>query len=732
MAQILDKDPNSNDYFFITSLTDNTFKAGKNSFVVNCTPRVLVGQALDVRAYDASGAPLVVAKVEIALAGIETAEFMETYIVNVPATVKSGIGLLEIRAQAIDLGFYTGSFAFFQGEAYPTTGTERLPLIKVPTGATAFPQEEVMWSRNILLDTRNKADSEIRFYDFPSIAVKPQIYNSPAYPIASYYLATGSCSGIAVFPKNNATRDFDYTNQRPLYQLYFSSGTKFAQTMEGEKIRIKTPYVKSFTYANYSNNQITFNGLLHTDFIATIEKVVNDTTLLLDIPFATVSDLVTRANEDSPYAKNNLVDPTGYNISDDPQKQTMYFKKNFYVLSIGQADYEVIYKNIPTMLTQSLVSGSATPARKSVLEVEFNNLRTYCGHLDSYKIYGRTLNTPESMTLLVEGKVVPEENISTTNFNNGLFHEAGKFYDQTHVNRFWLTSSVATVFSQSNAGLISGVRVGHAANSAQTDYVIFKDDTTGPARTTGYINYNIGNHSYWYATTEAFLNSAAMPSSSFDTIDNIPMLTPYGGAQENLINGDRHDSNPIKLRKSTMYQFSMLVKPFNSNTAASMLAVYFVSGQNRKQIATIDSTFKSITDELYTSTFFSDITQFGTIQIVPVSGDWYISQVSLKPYQAIDYSIDSFRAVLPFPTFVKNELYEVEVELYDPQGKLAYGAGSYGFNYNTVYAPLKKQFFVNPLGIINNGGGGGGGDINWDGGNAFTTEFSSTVDGGGG
>ncbi len=731
MAQIFDKDPNSNDYFFITSLDDNTFKAGKNSFVVNCTPRVLVGQELDVRAYDADGNPLAVAEIEIGPEGIEGAEFMETYIVNVPATTPVGIGSLEIRAQGIDVGYYTGSYAFFRGEAYPTTGTERLPLIQAPRGVAPFPKEEILWTRNILLDPRSRSESEVRFFDFPAINTKPQIYNAPEYPVAAYYLATGSCSGIAVFPKNNANRNFDYANRSPLYQLFFATGSKFAYTMEGENIRIKNPYVKSFTYANYSNNQITYNGILKTDFIANIQKVVNDTTLLLDIPFATVSDLVTRINEDSPYNKNNLVNPLGYNISDDPQKQTMYFKKNVYVLSIGQADYEVIYKNVPTMLTQSLVSGSTTPARKSLLEVEFNNLRSYSGDVSAYKIYGHSMNTPESKTLLAEGRVEPEENIATTNFNNGLYSNAGHFYNQAHTNRFWLTSSAAVTFTQTNEGLISGVHVGHAANSTQADYIIFKDDTTGTARSASYMTYNVGNHSYWYATTDAFVNAGPMPSSSFESIANIPLLSPYGGAQENLLNGTRHDSNPIKLRKSTMYQFSMLVQPFSSNTTAAQLYVYFISGQNKKQVAIIDSNFKFITDELYSSTFFSDITQFGTIIFVPVAGNWHISQVSLKPYQSTDYSIDSFSAKVPFPTFVKNELYEVEVELYDARGKLAYGAGSYSFNYNKVYSPLKKQFFVNPLGIIANGGGGGDDTILYDGGNAFTTVFSSTLDGGG-
>lgn len=55
--------------------------------------------------------------------------------------------------------------------------------------------------------------------------------------------------------------------------------------MEGEQVRIKSPTVKKFTYTNYTNNQVQYEGLLSTDFIANIDSVVNDTTVLLDIPF---------------------------------------------------------------------------------------------------------------------------------------------------------------------------------------------------------------------------------------------------------------------------------------------------------------------------------------------------------------------------------------------------------------------------------------------------------------
>lgn len=727
MAQIIDTDPNSNEHFFITGLSDNTLKAGKNSFAVNCTPKILGGQDLDVKAYDGNGNRLPVAKIQIGATRITSVDTRITYVVTALEDVSTGIGKLEISAKGIDTGNYTGSFAFYKGNAYPTTGAERLPLIQAPRGATAFDIVDVKWVRNILFDTSEKTDTEVRFFDFPSIEVRPRIYNSPAYPVAAYAMASGSCSGIAVFPKNNDDRNFYSAGKKPRYQMYFKSGDKFTSAMIGEKIRIKQPYIKNFTYADYSNNQLTFEGVLNTDFIAEIYDVINDTTLVLDIPFATVSQLVGRVNEDSPYRKNNLVRFNGYNVTDDLTKQTNYLKKNFYVLSIGDAEYEILYKDIDTSLPLAFVTGSIT-SKKSLLEIEFNNLRTYCGNVESYKIYGRSLNSPESTTLLASGRVIAEENVSTDNFNNGLYKDCGKFFDQSFTSRFWVTSSVTMTFSQSHARLIDGVNIGHSDNSDKSAYVIFKDDTD-PSRTALYTNPAIQTSSYWYADPEVFINATTMPSQSYQTIGSIPSLTPYGNSQENLLSGPAHDSNSIKLRQSTLYRFSMRVKPSTGNTDASELFAYYVTNGVTKAIGRIGSNFKSITDEVYTATFFSDVTQFGTIALVPIAGYWDISEVSIKPYQENDYSIDSFEVKIPFATFAANELFEIEAELYDVNGKLAYGENSIGFRYNKMLTPLRKQFFVNPLGILATQAGGG--DVVYDGGNAYTITFSDNLDGGG-
>jgi hypothetical protein len=703
MEQIIDSDPFSNSYFFITGFSD-IFGAGKNSFIVNCTNNIVVGEPIYVYAYDVNGNSLPVS--EIYSGGtdnIKISDFGKVYVVTVPESTPHDIGRLEINGVGVDTGLYTGSIAYFDGEAYAINKNTRLPLIQAPN-STPFPQVGVKWTRNILIDTSKSTTTQVRFFDLPYINVTPELYYYTMYATGSYRMASGSCSAIAVTPKNNDNGNFDYSSVKPIYQLHAKNGSVFSGSMEGERIRIKNPYVKNFTYANYTNNQIAFEGVLNTDFIATIDRVVNSGSLLLNIPFATVSDLISRINEDSVYNKNNLTNIFGYDVNNDPMKQIIYKKNNFYILSISDADYEIFYNDIPP--DTSPTTGSAV---KSLINVEFNNLRAYCGNVETYKIFGRSMNSPEYKTLLCEGKVFGEELITTKNFKNGLYSSAGKFFSPGFTNRFWLTGSSAVTFSQDHGGYINGARIGNPSAAGLADYVIFKDDTTGAARTAAYVEYTLINKSYWYASSDAFLNSSVIPSASYAEVLNVPVLTGYTTSVENILSGPIYDSNPIRLRRATLYEFSMYVRPFANNTADSIIEVYYISkryiiggGSSRVEetlIGTIDSTFKFSSDEIYSNTFFSDVDGFGTIKLVPSAGNWYITNVSLKPYKAVDYSVDSFAAKVPLRSFTANELYEIEAELYDGGGKLAYGDGSYTFETNKIFTPLRKRIFIDPNGL---------------------------------
>lgn len=711
---IIDADYNSNTYFFLTNFSD-VLKAGKNSFIINPTPYVVPNANIVVKAYDTANNELPCGEIKPTNALFsEQTNTGKFYYVNVADGSINGFGRLEIKSIGLNISLdFTGSIAYYEGNAYNVSKTTRLPLTKAPS-TPPIEQMEIIWTRNILIDTTKKTDSEVRFFDSPSIIVRPEIYSLPSFPLSSYALASGSFSSIAISPKNNANGNYDYQFDEALYQLYWKSGVKFNSSMEGENIRLRNPKVTKFRYTNFGDNQITYEGILNTDFIAKIKRVVNESSILLDIPFATVSELIDKTNEDSPYAKNNFVKISGYTVNDDIEKQNVFYKKNFYVLSISDGQFEIFYKNIPVQVPVSEISGSSINSVS--IDVEFNNIRVLCGNLCWYKIYGKSLNKPDSKTLLVEGKILADECILSKKFNNGLYNNPAHFYSAQYVADHWFVNGNC-IFQHNNSVLIDGASIGHSDNSGLSDYVIFKDNTVSDSKNSTYYTYNLLTSSYWYANSEAFVNYSAYPTASYSGISGISTIQSYVNSQEVLLNGLAHDSNPIKLRKNTLYNFSMRVRSAPNNTNNSKLYVYYLSGGNKKMIGYVDSSYNYGANELYENAFFSEQQQFGTIILVPVQGDWNISTISIKPHQNIDYSIDSFSIKIPFPLRISNEFYEFEAELYDSQYRLAYGEDSYTFKYNSRFIPLKKRIFIDPSGISSTGTGAGS-IILIDGGNA--------------
>ena len=668
MAQILDTDPHSNDFFYITDLPD-VFGGGKNSFVVNITSLVVAGANISVNVTDVDGnvLPTSVAKPYNSNYGGETLTGT-VYVTNVSPSVKIGIGTITIKSTGID----------FNNVFQPLT-----------------------WTRNILIDPCRNTETRVSFFNLPYINVTPEIYASTQYPSGSYVFGSGSFYSTAISPKNNYGGDYDAQFTPTIYQVYLISGTPFSASMQGEKIRLKNVAVKSFTYTNDSNNSLTYAGSLKTDFIATVKQVINDSTLLLDIPFNTVSSVISIINQNSEYAKNDLVSIKGYTPNNDPSKQSVNYKRNFYILSLTGGEFEIIYKDIPDIILSEI--GSA----KSLLNIEFRNVRVMGGNLESYKIFGKSLSVPQSSVLFAEGDVIANETIISTNFNNGYKNLPGVFYSQAHVDRFWLTSSSDVVFKQNNSILINGAYLS-SSNFDESDYVIFKDDAIEPGRTNVYTGSNLLTGSYWYGESQAFSNTSIYPSASYPNVSTLLPLIRFTGSQENLLNGIIHNSNPIKLCGNSLYNFTMMVRADTKNSLNSKLSVYFINGVDQMQIGVIDSSFKFGANQLYSSSFFIPNTQYGTIKLVPSVGAWYLANLSIKPYQSNAYSVDCFSVKIPIQNSVPNELFEIEAELYDGSGKLCYGRGSYTFENNVLYAPLIKQVYVDIDGIAIHGGNSGG------------------------
>jgi hypothetical protein len=687
MADIVDKDPSSNEFFFITGISDY-LGAGKNSFIINKTELIPDNVSINVHAYNSLGNELTVGLIQSkdAKFGEETSTGI-LYSVYISDVETSGIGYISINSTAVNLSGYTGSWAYYNNIPYKISDTQNLPLIKKPeTGELST--SSVEWKRNIIIDTTVSTTSEIRFFDIPSIEITSEIYSTCQYSTQSYYFSSGSFYSTSVFPKHNHNGDFD-TNNSIVYQIYKNGGDDFTSQMEGEEIRIKNLSVTKFIYSDRGNNNIEYQGKIDTDFIAKIGRVVNKNSLLLNIPFITVSEILNKTNQNSDYSKNDLTNIRGYVSNNDPDKQSVYHKKNFYSLSIESGEYEIINIRIPQFLDRGI-------SKKNILKIELKNLRTLCGKLKSYKMYGRSLNFPESRHLISEGYLESENMLKSNQYDSGLFDDLGRFYSQSHVDKYWLTSSNNITITQSNDVLIDGAIVSHPTNLNESDYIIFKDNTFEESRSFSYIQPPLMTSSYWYATRDEFNNQSSYPDSSF-IVDN--QLSPYTSSQENLISGSYRNSNSIKLSGNSLYKYSMRIRSNPINTNDSTLIVYFLTGPNKVKIGTIDSSYRYGANELYENTFFMPYTCFGTIILVPVQGSWNISQISITPHSSVGYSPDYSFFNVHVPNSIKNELYEIDVELYDSSEKLAYGKNSYTFIRNKTFMPLKKRVFVDPIGL---------------------------------
>lgn len=693
MAQLLDGDINSNTYFFLTNYSER-LGAGRNSFIVNATQLVVPGQPVFVKAYDTQGNELPCAEIKPTNANFsEETNTGKFYYINVSEDTINGIGKLQVRGIGLNILDYTGSIAYYNGNAYKVSKDQRLPLTSAPASDNLIQSVEVIWSRNFLIDTTRKTDSEVRFFTSPYIRVRPEIHIAPQYPTGSYKLATGNFSSIALNPKHNADGDYDYQFSDIQYQLFWQSGAKFSASMENQTIRLKNPTVANFKYSEY---QDPYQGVLNTDFIAKIKRVVNDTTVLLDIPFTTVSELITRINEDSPYAKNNLTEIKAFTVNDDPYKQNVFHKTNFYALSLSDGQFEIFYDDVPVETINSNTTGSTYMV--SVLNIEHNNIRTLCGALESYRIYGRSLNSPESKILLAQGKIEPDQTIKSNKFNNGIYNNPAHFYNQSYVSKHWFVNGACT-FYQTNNVLMNGAYISHASNDSLNDYVIYKDNTDAASQNSTYHSYNLVPQSYWYANSPAIINSSPYPTASYLGLGNIPSLTQYTASQENLISGIVYDSNSIKVRQNTLYKFSMRVKANGGNSNDAKLYTYYISGDNKKMIGYIDSAYNYGANEMYENTFFCEQEAYGTIILVPVKGSWNISEISIEPHSNVDYSPDSFAIKIPIKTIIPNEYYELETELYDAQNRLAYGKNAYTFTYNKKFLPLKANIHIDPSAV---------------------------------
>lgn len=713
-----DNSYDANDYFFVSGIDDSTFRAGRNSFVVNVSAKVKETITTgNIAVYDPNGSRLNV--YNLIPGGSTTQPNREgsarVFGVLVYPNTPCGTGRIEITAKALS-SEATASVGLVDDERFPTgmysnNGSEQ-PV-------------KVVWAKAIYFAPQTHNTSDARFFSFPELHASTEVYDIRIRQ-GCPSTVTGTCHTDAVVPKHGDNADFDYNMTDVRYVLSKIVGAPFDSAMVGSWIRLTNVKVTALSYIGTDGYRKTFDGAIGTDFVARIDKVVNSGTVLLDRPLSISNVILDGAlSEASPYLENNGTEIKRYDSFNETDLYAMVaassgvqqtqinqvynigflgngHRKNFYVVGISSATFEVTYlPRTTSWLSSGLSYVSGNPAefskRVCMARLQMNSLRSTTGAPERFRVYKRSLNVPETARCIAEGSLEPHELLFDWTAGED-FSWLGRFYDQLFTNTYWLTAGSAATTMSPETLMDSITITGVGSNESETSYVILKSNRGESIRTNQYVQYTNQNGSWFGTSQQNFVNFAAEPTTNYACAAG----SPYLSSIEVVKSGAVYNSNFVKMTKDTMYELSFDYASVAPLSDVYELIVYFITtcngGTNKIRLGLLNSkTTRGFTSGHYTGKVFIGKTMYGTIQLVPKNiSSVAVANISLKPFSDVSYPPDSAELLVPLEVNVKNERIELTVELFDNNGKLLYGNAANVFGNNRALLPMREVVVADP------------------------------------
>jgi hypothetical protein len=316
--------------------------------------------------------------------------------------------------------------------------------------------------------------------------------------------------------------------------------------------------------------------------------------------------------------------------------------------------YEFIrYNTNPDSQLTTVVNGDELNVNESYAEITYRNLKTFSGFVARHKVYRRSLFYPGDFELISDDPLEsPELLLDTVTFNK-VYDQIGVFYHQSHVNKYYFTSSMALECVSQTSPVIDSMKI--RSNGAYDDmdgseYVIIKTDSIG--------------------------------------VDADNIYYPYDSFQYNTLSGQSYNSNFISLKKDAPYILSVDVimeKEKNNENAkveffftSSIESIqnekYFVSGKGLK-LGTVSTKEKKETkyfSETQMMHFTPSEDYYGALTIIPFQCNVTLANLSLKIYGDYGFSPEIISTQIPFTINVANEAFEIKSELFDINSNLIF------------------------------------------------------------
>jgi hypothetical protein len=536
---------------------------------------------------------------------------------------------------------------------------------------TSTKNEIIRWSADITIDKTVQNAAKVRFYNKPSLEVRPILYpviDSSIGSSLTYQLNfTGSFSSFAADPKKDVNRktinpkktDIDYRvvlNANPgdiIPRLYPTKS--FNTQMEGQSIvltadRIQYPF-------SYIDRQTRVTASLK------VKKIIDSKTLQLSDAFF------------YPFGASQIVTNISFGTFTASYKWVAY--------NTASDSYQ---KYVP-------LTGSAIFIKESYAEILYRNIKPFSGFIARHKLYRKSLVYPGDFQLIVDEPLGALEILVDPVTANKTYAQLGAFYNQVHIDKYWFvgTGSVNMSLSHSVSPLINSMKIAtpHGTWTDGTTYIIAKNDSAG-----------VANNAIYY---------------------------PYDSSSFNDLTGSSYNSNFVSLKAGALYVLSMNIimeKPKDAtNSKVSFFFTSSIDGITKEkdyispfglkigEIATKEETeLKTFKDKQML--FFTPTNDYyGTVVIVPNNCNVTLSELSLKVYGDSGFSPDILFSKIPFRINVANESFLLKAELFDVNSTLVYsdlqtiqsfdpdGESLFVFIGNSNIDPTKVQFISGSLTI---------------------------------
>jgi len=627
-VQVLVNDTN-NDYFNLVEIP-STFVQGRSAFKIFGSPLLKKEVPLKMEMLDAAGNTVFMSPVD--LVGEEVPPFLPYRFITVevyrPPVNKEGIGTLTIL-----------------GELEPTAVDFQIP--------TSFQNTyNVKYSQKINIDLSTVVNSQpIRFYKAPFIQaeeiVKPRIVLTPVTQSAKLFPSGSAITSpdlkgksIAVTTGSKEKED-DITPHRPnkdieqfsekykyktgLYggapplikrrggRVFFASKEDPPQTisipqgnlnakMQGGTLTIPE---HTTTVKKADGGGDTFNEEVTVpEFQSTIKEIISDTKLVLD-------DVVT---------------------FDDAEK----------------VDHKIVddFQNVPLTMSfddvdRTIVSSSVH--NDSFLNLTIKNLRTFSGDVYRVKAHGKMHSSNTGFAVLADTVIESPELLRDDTSISG-FLRTGYFLDQNHINTYWSASS-------------------------------FNSNTKGA--------------------------EVELTHTGSEYIDSLHLSGSTAGVNESIV-AETHPDYPFILEKNVVYTLSALIKgkttekindegikentgklyfhlsgsnlnPSQKITTNTYVGGELTSAENDRVVSLeLDSNQAGMQDFNRVEHTFQPLFNLDTLrntdtvlQLRATSGEWHISDLSLRPAQDTGFSPDEYNVILPLPRTTRPDKLDLFIEYFD-------------------------------------------------------------------